>query len=183
MSGAAPRATQLPPSPAEHWTADRLIVSQPLEVAAAISARASATVRLRPQWVWHRLSDPCNWTGLFEHLTLVTKSDLDLDDYTWSALGFTCKVRLTVREPPLHLAWQSNIGAEPQLSGEIILEPLEWYTRLTVRLNYVTDDPQLIRALQPLEAQLQRDVIRIAQMLESPALESPALERPSCEPS
>lgn len=138
-----------------------------------ISATASAIVRLRPQWVWHRLSDPCNWPAFLEHLSLVTRSDFDLDDYTWSVLNFTCPIRLTVREPPLHLAWQSGIGAEPQLSGEIILESVEWQTRLTVRLNYVTNDPPLILLLQTLEAQLRRDVTRMAQML----------ERESCEPS
>ena len=134
---------------------------------ATISARASATVRLRPQWVWHRLSDPCNWSAHFDHLTMVSKSDFDMDEYTWLVLEYTCKVRLTVREPPLHLAWQSEMGAVMRLSGEIILEPLEWQTRLTVQLNYVSNDPRLSLLLQSLETGLQRDVTRMAQVLET----------------
>lgn len=131
-------------------------------------ACASATVRLRPQWVWHRLNDPCNWPALLEHLTNITRSDADMDEYLWSVLGVTCPMRLTVREPPMHLAWQSGAGAQIRLSGEIILEPLEWCTRLTVRLHYVTANSRLSLLLQTLELQLQRDVTRMAQVLEKP---------------
>ena len=139
----------------------------------AISARASAIVRLRPQWVWHRLNNPCNWPQFLEHLTDITKSDLNLDEYTWSVLAFTCKMRLTVREPPLHLAWQSEGDPQMQLSGEIILEPLDWYTHVTVQLNYVSTDPRLTALLQTLQVQLQRDLTSMAQVL----------ERGLCEPS
>ena len=130
------------------------------------SARGSATVRLRPQWVWQRLNDPCNWALFFDHLTSVTRSDADIDEYIWSVSNVACPMRLTVREPPMHLAWQSVAEAQMRFSGEIILEPLEWQTRLTVQVHYVTGDPRLIRLLQTLESQLQRDVTRMAQMLE-----------------
>jgi uncharacterized membrane protein len=135
---------------------------------AVVSARANAIVRVRPQWVWHRLNNPCNWAAFFDHLTVVSQSDFDLDEYAWSVLGVSCKVRLTVREPPLHLAWQSEPGAALSLSGEIILEPLEWQTALTVQLNYVTTDPRLSLVLQPLETELRRDVTRMARVLERP---------------
>ena len=151
---------------------DRSTVERP-NSELAFSVRASAVVRLRPQWVWHYLSDPCNWGAVFEHLTAVSKSAVDMDEYTWSVSGQSCKVRLTVREPPQHLAWQSEQSDKLRLSGEIILEPLEWYTRLTVQLNYVTADPRLALLLQTLELGLQRDLDRLAEML----------ERPSCEPS
>lgn len=163
----------LPPSITGHPIEDRATPQTSERCKSAIGARASATVRLRPQWVWHRLSDPCNWPQFLEHLTDITKSDFDMDEYTWSVLGLTCKMRLTVREPPLHLAWQSGSDPQMQLSGEIILEPLDWYTHLTVQLNYVTADPHLTALLQTLELQLQRDVTRMAQVL----------ERGLCEPS
>lgn len=91
-----------------------------------------------------------------------------MDEYLWSVLGVTCPMRLTVREPPMHLAWQSGAGAQMRLSGEIILEPLEWCTRLTVRLHYVTANSRLSLLLETLELQLQRDVTRMAQVLEKP---------------
>ncbi len=132
------------------------------------SARGSAIVRLRPQWVWQRLNDPCNWAHFFEHLTSVTRSDADIDEYLWSISNVTCPMRLTVREPPMHLAWQSVMGTQVQFSGEIILEALEWQTYLTVQVHYVTGDPRFTRLLQTLESQLQRDVTQMAQMLERP---------------
>lgn len=144
-------------------------------------ARGSATVRLRPQWVWHRLNDPCNWPAFFDHLTLVTRSDGDMDQYLWSVLGVTCPMRLTVREPPMHLAWQSGMGAQMRFSGEIILEPLEWYTRLTVQFHYVTADPRLSLMLQTLEVQLERDLTRMARVLETRVAQ--VSERLPCEPS
>ncbi len=150
-------ADRLPPRTIEHSKAEF-----------SFRACSNATVHLRPQWVWQRLNDPCNWPAFFDHLTNITRNDADMDEYLWSVLGITCPMRLTVREPPLHLAWQSSLNPQMQLSGEIILEPLEWYTHLTVRLHYVTADPRLAQLLQPLEAQLQRDVTRMAQMLERP---------------
>ena len=179
MSGAETIAKALPSGQAGHPITPRTTERSKPE--SAISARASAIVRLRPQWVWHRLSDPCNWPAFLEHLSSVTKSDLDLDEYAWSVLGLTCKIRLTVREPPLHLAWQSDAGAQMRLSGEIILEPLDWYTRLTVQLNYVTADPRLSQLLQTLQVQLQCDLTRMVQLLETRTAQ--VVERPICEPS
>ena len=152
-----------------HLIADRVRprIDQHASTELTFSARGSTTVRLRPQWVWQRLNDPCNWPAHFDHLTNVTRSDADMDEYLWSALGVTCPMRLTVREPPLHLAWQSVLGAEMRLSGEIILEPLEWYTRLTVQLHYVTGDSRLGLMLQTLEYELQRDLTRMTQALET----------------
>lgn len=157
----------LPPSPAVTKTPDRVTPKtiQPSKPEFAISASASVTVQLRPQWVWHRLNDPCNWAEFLGHLSSVTKSSFDMDEYTWSVGNQHCPIRLTVREPPLHLAWQSLAGQPLQLSGEIILEPLEWYTQLTIRLHYLTDDPQLNASLQVLEAELQRDMTAMAQVL------------------
>ena len=179
MSGAETIAKTLPLGQAGYSITPRATERSKPE--SATSARASAIVRLRPQWVWHRLSDPCNWSQLLEHLSSVTKSDLDIDEYTWSVLGLTCKIRLTVREPPLHLAWQSDAGAQMRLSGEIILEPLDWYTRLTVQLNYVTVDPHLSLLLQTLQVQLQRDLAHMVQALETRTTQ--VVERPICEPS
>ena len=179
MSGAETIAKTLPLGQAGYSITPRATERSKPE--SATSARASAIVRLRPQWVWHRLSDPCNWSQLLEHLSSVTKSDLDIDEYAWSVLGLTCKIRLTVREPPLHLAWQSDAGAQMRLSGEIILEPLDWYTRLTVQLNYVTADPHLSLLLRTLQVQLQRDLAHMVQALETRTTQ--VVERPICEPS
>jgi hypothetical protein len=141
-----------------------------------VGAEASSLIGLRAQQIWQRLSDPRSFGDFLCHLEHVQQVALDEYDWRLQGCGEVAPIRFFVREPPVHLAWQSvhhrDRRTPLQIVGELRLEPLGWQTRLRLRLNYVCHDATLSdtlrETLHDLPAQLEADLTAMHDKLKAP---------------
>ena len=101
------------------------------------TVQASVIIPLRPQWVWHYVSDPLNWPTFLPYARTIRHTHGDQFEVQLEGIAaqpIQCKLVSSFREPPERLEWRI-LGGPLRGQGALLIQRDQYQSRVIVEIE------------------------------------------------